>query len=320
MDYYIRSWDPDSTYPENPQEGDVCYTITLDQSWAPVAGVKNDNLLKEEVYQSGAWVEVGGGASYFFDGTVTTAKEDPGDTYASSGEIEVTPSLEEKPAAITVKFNGVDYEDIPRDPDSGYGAPWVEDNDGYDFTDYPFNIWMDVDSMGTAIYLATETAGDYSLQVAIGNAPAIDVAAVEFTENGVYTAPAGMAFSPVTVNVSGSSVLTTEITITNNSAYYLTIQGLPYEYDTGIGLGGNGIQKNGGTKTMKIFSSKTEVIPRTIAYFYFSNLPSGTNITFAKSPSGVELKNVRDTSDTKGYYVQFYITDPGTSPVSITVS
>lgn len=61
MDYYIRSWDPDSTYPANPQEGDVCYTITLDQSWAPVAGVKNDNLLKEEVYQNGEWVEVGGG-------------------------------------------------------------------------------------------------------------------------------------------------------------------------------------------------------------------------------------------------------------------
>ena len=61
MDYYIRSWDPDSTYPANPQEGDVCYTITLDQSWTPVAGVKNDNLLKEEVYQNGEWVEQGGG-------------------------------------------------------------------------------------------------------------------------------------------------------------------------------------------------------------------------------------------------------------------
>lgn len=60
-DFYIRSWDPDSTYPPNPQEGDVCYTITLDQSWAPVAGVKNDNLLKEEVYTNGEWVEQGGG-------------------------------------------------------------------------------------------------------------------------------------------------------------------------------------------------------------------------------------------------------------------
>lgn len=60
-DYYIRSWDPASTYPPNPQEGDVCYTITLDQSWAPVAGVKNDNLLKTEIYTSGNWVEQGGG-------------------------------------------------------------------------------------------------------------------------------------------------------------------------------------------------------------------------------------------------------------------
>ena len=61
MDYYIRSWDPDSTYPPNPQEGDVAYTITLDQSWSPVAGVKNDNLVKTEIYTSGNWVEQGGG-------------------------------------------------------------------------------------------------------------------------------------------------------------------------------------------------------------------------------------------------------------------
>lgn len=60
-DFYIRSWDPASTYPPDPQEGDVCYTITLDQSWSPVAGVKNDNLLKEEVYENGEWKEVGGG-------------------------------------------------------------------------------------------------------------------------------------------------------------------------------------------------------------------------------------------------------------------
>lgn len=59
--YYIRSWDPRSTYPTNPQEGDICYTITLNQEWAPVAGVKKDNIVKEEIYQNGAWVEQGGG-------------------------------------------------------------------------------------------------------------------------------------------------------------------------------------------------------------------------------------------------------------------
>ena len=61
LTYYIRSWDPRSTYPTNPQEGDICYTITLDQTWAPVGGVKKDNIVKEEVYQNGAWVEQGGG-------------------------------------------------------------------------------------------------------------------------------------------------------------------------------------------------------------------------------------------------------------------
>lgn len=61
LTYYIRSWDPRSTYPTNPQEGDICYTITLNQEWAPVAGVKKDNIVKEEIYQNGAWVEQGGG-------------------------------------------------------------------------------------------------------------------------------------------------------------------------------------------------------------------------------------------------------------------
>lgn len=61
LTYYIRSWDPRSTYPANPQEGDICYTITLDQTWAPVGGVKKDNIVKEEIYQNGAWVEQGGG-------------------------------------------------------------------------------------------------------------------------------------------------------------------------------------------------------------------------------------------------------------------
>lgn len=75
MDYYIRSWDPDSTYPANPQEGDVCYTITLDQSWAPVAGVKNDNLLKTEIYTDGEWVEVGGGSSDFTTAKITVNSE-----------------------------------------------------------------------------------------------------------------------------------------------------------------------------------------------------------------------------------------------------
>jgi len=70
LTYYIRSWDPRSTYPANPQEGDICYTITKDQTWAPVGGVKKDNIVKEEIYQNGAWVEQGGGGSSDF----TTAK------------------------------------------------------------------------------------------------------------------------------------------------------------------------------------------------------------------------------------------------------
>jgi len=83
-DFYIRSWDPDSTYPPNPQEGDVCYTITLDQSWSPVAGVKNDNLLKTEIYTSGNWVEQGGGGG---GGDFKTASV----SVTSDGYVEIYP-------------------------------------------------------------------------------------------------------------------------------------------------------------------------------------------------------------------------------------
>ena len=86
-DFYIRSWDPDSTYPPNPQEGDVCYTITLDQSWAPVAGVKNDNLLKTEIYTNGEWVEQGGGGGGGEMKTATVTVSGLGDPLAINSTI-----------------------------------------------------------------------------------------------------------------------------------------------------------------------------------------------------------------------------------------
>lgn len=117
LTYYIRSWDPRSTYPTNPQEGDICYTITKDQTWAPVGGVKKDNIVKEEIYQSGAWVEQGGGSSktyYIPEQTAVVSLEEPSplltttdEIYALSNGDEVTVSFNGTEAAATVTVNGL---------------------------------------------------------------------------------------------------------------------------------------------------------------------------------------------------------------------
>lgn len=103
LTYYIRSWDPRSTYPTNPQEGDICYTITLDQTWAPVGGVKKDNIVKEEVYQNGAWVEQGGGGSSdFTTANVTLSGSSAMVTYAFSDEDMGTIFMSQYPGGDTI--------------------------------------------------------------------------------------------------------------------------------------------------------------------------------------------------------------------------
>ena len=192
MDYYIRSWDPDSTYPPNPQEGDVAYTITLDQSWAPVAGVKNDNLLKEEVYENGEWKEVGGGGSTLttlFSGSVTT--EDDGYSNCGTGTLDVTfPYVEDDrggcPATITVTLDGVNYAEVPYDPDTdgSYGATYGESS--YDYSVYPFNIYFgSEDAIYNYLTIYTETAGAHELVVKadVAQTQLFDTCSVQFINN-----------------------------------------------------------------------------------------------------------------------------------------
>ena len=175
MDYYIRSWDPDSTYPANPQEGDVCYTITLDQSWAPVAGVKNDNLLKEEIYQNGEWVEVGGGGSsivVLYDGSIETTL-DGNFAYSEDTAVqnEFAVDFESDPPNfpdLTIIFEGVTYDSVPFVVGNGYGAPWDDDNSTYDFTDYPFNVYLSSISEAGLVEtfsISTATAGEYDIEI-----------------------------------------------------------------------------------------------------------------------------------------------------------
>lgn len=161
LTYYIRSWDPRSTYPTNPQEGDICYTITLDQTWAPVGGVKKDNIVKEEIYQSGAWVEQGGGGSsetVLYDGEITTVDDDG---YVS-GMAVISWTYSELPTEVTVVFEGETYT-LPYVDGDGAGAPWVDD--GFDWSEYPFSVGIMPEDYLAAVTLATEEPGTYSLTV-----------------------------------------------------------------------------------------------------------------------------------------------------------
>ncbi len=137
--YYIRSWDPDSTYPENPQEGDLCYTITLNQEWAPVGGVKKDNIVKEEIYQNGAWVEQGGGGSDFI-----VPKQ--------------TITITDSPVPIQADFSSLSGE--------GYlCGGYLQEEDGYLYS-YFTPVWYDWTSAHT-LHIEMPNLGNYGASINI---------------------------------------------------------------------------------------------------------------------------------------------------------
>lgn len=170
LTYYIRSWDPRSTYPKNPQEGDICYTITLDQTWAPVGGVKKDNIVKEEIYQNGAWVEQGGGGApeiVLYDGSFHTVIEQGVPLPITSLPMsEIVPSTK-IPDSLKVVYNGTTY-DIPKvmgiQPlygEIGEGGP--------SFDNYPvaLRLTTDLDQYDTVeIITSSETEGTIKVSMA----------------------------------------------------------------------------------------------------------------------------------------------------------
>lgn len=139
--YYIRSWDPDSTYPENPQEGDLCYTITLNQEWAPVGGVKDNNIIKKEVYTNGSWSEEGsgGGASgiTLCTGTFINNSQTIYDVFlchaddtqqGTVGNFQMLPNV---PRTMTViLYQGTAYGTVMYGPEQGEVAGDAEYSDG----------------------------------------------------------------------------------------------------------------------------------------------------------------------------------------------
>lgn len=178
LTYYIRSWDPRSTYPTNPQEGDICYTITLDQTWAPVGGVKKDNIVKEEVYQNGAWVEQGGGGSdidhpyaLLADGDVDAAAFSYGGVPVIGGFVEsilYPPDPNNIPETVDVKFNGTLYENVRLEVVEAlglmyYGAPLNLSTMQFDWSVYPFVVTFD--SQEETLLVLTENEGEYPVKV-----------------------------------------------------------------------------------------------------------------------------------------------------------
>ena len=142
LTYYIRSWDPRSTYPTNPQEGDICYTITLDQTWAPVGGVKKDNIVKEEIYQNGAWVEQGGGGGGGSDFIVP----------------KQTITITDSPVPIQADFSSLSGE--------GYlCGGYLQEEDGYLYP-YFTKVWYDWTSEHT-LRIEMPNLGSYGATINI---------------------------------------------------------------------------------------------------------------------------------------------------------
>lgn len=165
LTYYIRSWDPRSTYPTNPQDGDICYTITLDQTWAPVGGVKKDNIVKEEVYQNGAWVEQGGGGG----STLTTLYDGDYESELGPGfalcALTMDTTIETEPAELSVIYGGEEYTLPKIQGIAGYGEM---DGRTPSFENYPVAINLTGDVGYDTILLFTEQAESGSIIVSAG--------------------------------------------------------------------------------------------------------------------------------------------------------
>lgn len=92
--------------------------------------------------------------------TVTTTVPEPNANYA---EVSLLLNEEITASSIFVTFEGVEYVcNVYSDyGNSNYGAPYVEDTDGYDWSNYPFSIL----SNSHMNMLYTEHAGTYTVKI-----------------------------------------------------------------------------------------------------------------------------------------------------------
>lgn len=116
-------------------------------------------------------------------------------------------------AYAKVIFNGTTLIDITQDT-----ATASEVNPGYTFHGADGNQYTGTDTSGISIVEVPDVGGGTIMQIS-GDATTIEP--ITITENGMVAAPSGKAYSPVTVNVSGSSV--PEVTIATSGAVVATL-------------------------------------------------------------------------------------------------
>lgn len=119
-------------------------------------------------------ISIGGGGSstvVVYDGSVETALDG---NYAYSADTDVQNEFAfdfstDPPTFpdLTIVFEGVTYE-VQYGSGNGWGAPWDDDNNTYDFTDYPFNVYpADISESGIweQFNISTATAGEYDIKI-----------------------------------------------------------------------------------------------------------------------------------------------------------
>ncbi len=88
---------------------------------------------------------------------------------------EVNSNYEVYPEEITAIFDGVTYT-CPREGSGGYGAPWDYEEEAYDFSEYPFNVQMDMPKA----YVLVANSSEHTISV-IGDVdiPYVSIQALE---------------------------------------------------------------------------------------------------------------------------------------------
>lgn len=103
-------------------------------------------------------------STQLFSETVTTAVNPDYPEESAIAQLAYSQPIDAD--TITVTFDGTEYTcpRIPTPSGSGYGAPWSNDLEGYDFSEYPFGLG----SVGSnPVVLITQTAGEHTVAVSV---------------------------------------------------------------------------------------------------------------------------------------------------------
>lgn len=113
------------------------------------------------------WSYDAGGTRELFSETVTSADDGEGIYTASLAYSQLITANN-----ITVTYDGTEYE-CPSIASGAFGAPWSDELNAYDFSEFPFSLFTE---SGSA-YIITQTAGEHSIAVVANVAPSAEVSA-----------------------------------------------------------------------------------------------------------------------------------------------